>query len=65
MDGETKDHSIKVLRTTGNLVDHQTIMLDTITGMSGDVMILVIPIIEVTSKGDMETEMTMMADQTG
>ena len=61
----TKDHSIKVHRTTGNLVDHPTIMLDTITETSEGGMILVMPIIEETSREDTETEMTTKADRTG
>ena len=65
VDGVTKDHSIKVHQTTGNLVDHPTIILVTITGMSVDAMTPAIPIIEATSRVDMETEMTMMADQAG
>ena len=65
VDGVTKDHSIKVHQTTGNLVDHLTIMLDTITETSEGGMILVIPIIEVTSREDMETEMMTTADRTG
>ena len=63
--GETKDHSIKDHQTTGNLVDHRTIMLDTITGTSGDGMILVIPITEETSREDMEIGMMTTADRAG